>query len=130
MLGMAEVPVQNLVLYAVVATTPVALGWAVITVPKLVRRFRRRAPEPPSGPSIEQVSADLRRVHRVLAGFESGTPAVRRRGAREAYDALLVQACRAVGVDHRLHHLPEGMDRELERLRVEESLRSAGLAIP
>jgi hypothetical protein len=127
---MAEVPVQNLVLYAVVATAPVALCWVAISVPGLVRRIRRRTPVRPSGPSIEQVSADLRRVRRALAAFESGTPAIRRRGAREAYDALLVQACRAVGVEHRLHHLPEGMDRELERLRVEESLRSAGLAIP
>lgn len=127
---MAEVPVENLVLYAVVATTPVALCWAAITVPKLLRRIRRRTPVTSSGPSIQQVSADLRRVRKILAGYESGTPAIRRRGTREAYDALLVQACRAVGVEHRLHGLPEGMDRELERLRVEESLRSAGLAIP
>jgi hypothetical protein len=76
------------------------------------------------------VSADLRRVHRILAGFGSGTPAVRRLGTRQAYDALLAQACRAVEVEHRLDSLPEGMDRELERLRVEESLRSAGLVIP
>ncbi len=127
---MAEVPVQNLVLYAAVVTTPVVLCWAAIVVPKLVRRIRRRTPVTLYGPSIEQVSADLRRVHRVLAGFEAGTPAVRRRGARQAYDALLAQACQAVEVEHRLHLLPEGMDRELERLRVEESLRSAGLAIP
>ena len=122
---------QNLVLYAVVATTPVVLCWAAVVAPKLVRRLRRHpSATTPSGPSIEHLSADLRRVHRLLAGFESGTPAVRRQGTRQAYDALLVQACRAVGVDHRLGHLPEGMDRELERLRVEESLRSAGLAIP
>ncbi|HEX6343682.1 hypothetical protein [Umezawaea sp.] len=127
---MAEVPVENLVLYAAVVTTPVVLGWAVIAAPRLVRRLRRRSPAPPSGPSIEQVSADLRRVHRILAGYEAGTPVARRRGAREAYDALLVQACRAVEVEHRLDSLPEGVDRELERLRVEESLRAAGLAIP
>jgi hypothetical protein len=83
-----------------------------------------------TGPTIEQLSADLRRVHRLLAGFEPGTPAIRRRGAREAYDALLVQACAAVEVEHRLDGSPEGIDRELERLRVEESLRGAGLVIP
>jgi len=127
---MAEVPVHNLVLYAVVVSTPVVLGWIAITAPKVARKIKRRTPVVPGGPSIEQVSADLRRVHRTLVEFESGTPVVRRRGARQAYDALLMQACRAVEVDHRLGYLPEGMDRELERLRVEESLRSAGLAIP
>ena len=129
---MTELPVHNMVLYAVVASTPAVLAWVSVVAPKAVRRIklRRVPPTVPSGPSIEQVSADLRRVHRVLAQFESGTPAVRRRGARQAYDALLVQACRAVEVDHRLGYLPEGMDRELERLRVEESLRTAGLAIP
>lgn len=121
---------QNLVLYAVVATTPVVLGWAAVVAPKVVRRLRRRPPATPSGPSIEHLSADLRRVHRLLAGFEPGTPAVRRQGTRQAYDALLAQACRAVEVEHRLDSLPEGLDRELERLRVEESLRSAGLVIP
>ncbi|PRY40331.1 hypothetical protein [Umezawaea tangerina] len=129
---MAEVPVQNLVAYAALTATPAVLCWTAIVVPKVVRRLkrRRRVPVVPAGPSIEQVSADLRRVHRILAGYESGIPAVRRAGTRQAYDALLVQACRAVEVDHRLGYLPEGMDRELERLRVEESLRTAGLVIP
>jgi hypothetical protein len=127
---MAQVPVGNVVLYAAVMATPVALGWAAILVPKVVRRFRRREEVVASGPTIEQVSADLRRVHRILAAYESGTPAIRRRGARQAYDALLAQACQALEVEHRLDYLPEGMDRELERLRVEESLRGAGLMIP
>lgn len=122
---------QNLVAYAALTATPALLCWAAIVLPRVVRRFKRREPDVlPAGPSIEQVSADLRRVHRILAEFRSGTPAVRRTGTRQAYDALLVQACRAVEVDHRLNYLPEGVDRELERLRVEESLRSAGLAIP
>lgn len=126
---MAEVPVSTLVVYAALALAPTALCWAVIRIPRLVRRLRR--PEVvASGPTIEQVSADLRRVHRLLATFAPGTPAVRRHGARAAYDALLIQACAAVDVEHRLAELPEGIDREVERLRVEESLRGAGLVIP
>lgn len=126
---MAEAPVNTLVVYVALAVAPTALCWAAIRLPRLVRRLRRPQVVA-TGPSIEQVSADLRRVHRLLTGFEPGTSAIRRLGARAAYDALLVQACAAVEVEHRLAELPEGMDRELERLRVEESLRDAGLVIP
>ena len=48
----------------------------------------------------------------------------------EAYDVLLAQACAAVGVVNSLDDLPEGVDRDIERLRVEEALRQEGLAIP
>lgn len=129
----AGLPIANLLLYAVVAMTPVVVLWAIFNGPRLVgrlaRRIRRPAPVPP-GPPIERLVADLRRVHRVLTEFEPGTPVVRRRAARQAYDALLVQACEAVDVRHRFGQLPEGIDREIERLRVEEALRSAGLAVP
>jgi hypothetical protein len=125
-----------MIVYAVLAMTPTAACWAVLSGPRLVRRLVRRLAQrsrPPGradGPPIESLARDLRRVHSVLAGFPPGTPVVRRVGARQAYDALLVQACRAVAVPHQLDELPEGIDREIERLRVEESLRSAGLAIP
>jgi hypothetical protein len=69
-------------------------------------------------------------VHRLLVEYPAGTPAARRFGTRQAYDELLVQACRQVGVPHQLGELPEGMDREIERLRVEQSLRERGLAVP
>ncbi|WP_052684808.1 hypothetical protein [Lentzea aerocolonigenes] len=78
---------------------------------------------------IERIAADLRRVRRTLAGFEPGVSAVKKFAARQAYDALLVQACAALEVEHRLRSLPEGMDREIERLRVEETLRRLGLSI-
>jgi hypothetical protein len=123
----------NLLLYAAVAVTPVVVLWAIFNGPRLigrlVRRIRRPSPVPP-GPPIERLAADLRRVHRVLAEFEPGTPVVRRRAARQAYDDLLIQACEAVDVRHRFGQLPEGIEREIERLRVEEALRSAGLAVP
>lgn len=77
---------------------------------------------------IERIAADLRRVRRTLAGFEPGTSAVKKIAARQAYDALLVQACEALEVEHRLAVLPQGMDRDLERLRLEECLRERGLS--
>ncbi|MFD4640904.1 hypothetical protein ACFWN2_26590 [Lentzea sp. NPDC058436] len=78
---------------------------------------------------IEQIAADLRRVRRVRACFEPGVSAAKKIGARQAYDALLVQACTALGVEHRLRALPEGMDREIERFRVEECLRHQGMSL-
>jgi hypothetical protein len=78
---------------------------------------------------IERIAADLRRVRRTMAGFGPGDSAVKKFAARQAYDALLMQACAALEVEHRLRSLPEGMDREIERLRVEEALRRLGLSI-
>ncbi|OXM62335.1 hypothetical protein [Amycolatopsis vastitatis] len=123
--------VVNLIFFAVVCVAPTVLFWCALRVPKLVGRIRERRAKPqPEGPPIERVAADLRRVHRLLAGYPSGTPAARRFGTRQAYDELLTVACRQVGVPHRLGELPEGMDREIERLRVEQSLRERGLVVP
>ncbi|GAA4527337.1 hypothetical protein [Amycolatopsis samaneae] len=120
-----------LVLYAVVTVAPTVLFWCALRVPALLRWWRaRRRPPVPAGPPIERLAADLRRVHRELVRCPPGTSAARRIGTRRAYDALLGQACRQVEVPHRLDGLPEGIDRDLERLRIEESLRSCGLAVP
>jgi len=121
----------NLILFAVVCIAPTVLFWCALRVPALVGRLREKHLKPePQGPPIERVAADLRRVHRLLVDYPSGTPAARRFGTRQAYDELLTQACRQIGVPHRLGELPEGMDREIERLRVEQSLRERGLAVP
>ncbi|WP_370944096.1 hypothetical protein AB5J62_33995 [Amycolatopsis sp. cg5] len=117
----------NLALYAVVVVIPTAATWAVLKLPGLIekKRAKRGIPEP----SVERLAADLRRVHRLLADYGPGTPAARRISARQAYDALLIQACAAVHLDHCLDELPEGVDREIERLTVEEGLREAGLRL-
>lgn len=125
------VPIGNLVLLAVVVIAPSLLFWLLLRTPRTVDALgaylRRRRGPTPTAPPIERLAADLRRVHNALATFPPGTPNVRRRATREAYDALLVQACAAVEVPQRLDVLPDGMDREVERLRVEEALRAAGV---
>jgi hypothetical protein len=126
-------PVGTLLLFAVVVIAPTLLFWILLRVPKAVDAVgtylrRRRGPEPTT-PPIERLAADLRRVHRTLADFPPGTPNVRRVATREAYDSLLAQACAAVEVPHRLDALPDGMDRELERLRIEDALRAAGVRV-
>ncbi|HEV7980935.1 hypothetical protein [Amycolatopsis sp.] len=122
-------PVVNFLLYAVVVVAPTALALGALKVPGLVRKAKRPKPSP-EHPPIQELAADLRRVHRLLAQFAPGTPMARRTGTRQAYDALLTDACDAVEIPNRLGEIPEGMDREIERLRVEESLRTAGLSIP
>jgi hypothetical protein len=127
------VPVGNLVLLAVAVIAPSLLFWGLLRVPRMVDAagayLRRRRGPAPSCPPIERLAADLRRVRRILAEFPPGTPAIRRRATRQAYDALLVQACAAVDVPHRLDTLAEGVDREVERLRVEEALCAAGVRV-
>jgi hypothetical protein len=127
-------PIGNLLLVVVAVLAPTILFWLLVWTPRFVdglgaRLRARRGPEP-TGPPIEKLAADLRRVHHTIADCPAGTPAVRRRAARQAYDALLVQACAAIDVPHRLDILPDGMDREIERLRVEQALRTAGLSVP
>lgn len=133
MAGQDGIPLANLLLYAVIAIAPTAAGWAVLhasrPAKRVLARFRPPAPAP-AGPPIQRLAADLRRVHRILAETAPGTPAARRAGTRLAYDALLVQACAALGVEERLGTIPEGTGREIERLRIEEALRDQGLRIP
>ncbi|WP_370938892.1 hypothetical protein [Amycolatopsis sp. cg13] len=118
------------VLFAVVSVAPSALFWAALRLPAVCRWLRRRRAAPvPSEPPVEQVAADLRRVRRTLAQLPAGTPAARRIGTRQAYDALLVTACRELGVEHRLDGLREGADRDLERLRIEDSLSRKGFVL-
>lgn len=130
----ADSPLANLLLYVAVALTPSVACWAILHASRpagWIRRRLRRTPEPtPQCPPIQDLARNLRRVHRTLAEYEPGTSMVRRTSTRQAYDLLLIQACSAVGVEQRLDEVHEGIDRDIERLRIEESLRSAGLTIP
>jgi len=79
-------------------------------------------------PSIEQIAYDLRRLRRQrLTGptqhSEKWLAAVQR-----AYDDRLCLACRCLGLAEHLAQL-QGMDRDLERMRVEHELQAAGLAL-
>ena len=128
---MAGVAIANLLLYLVLTMVPAAACVLMLRGPDIYDWFRQRRRGPtPSGPPIQDVARNLRRVHRTLLDFQPGTPALRRLAARQAYDDLLRQACRALSIPHRLDDIPEGLDKDIERLRVEESLRQAGLRIP
>ncbi len=86
-------------------------------------------PPHPSGPPIEQVAADLRRIRTQISQAPAGTPVARRRGWLEAYDDVLATACHELGMEERLRGIPDGPERNLERERVERMLTRAGLRL-
>ncbi|MER7455746.1 hypothetical protein [Micromonospora sp. NPDC126480] len=77
---------------------------------------------------LEQLATDLRRLggQRVGAG---GRSAVWHGAVLQAYDERLRLACAALGITQHLDELT-GVDREIERVRVEGLLHRAGLILP
>jgi len=77
---------------------------------------------------IEEIARQLRRLDRQ----RRGGPTVESRrwldAVIRAYDDGLCRACRCVGVQEHLEPL-EGLDREIERVRVEGALQAAGVPL-
>lgn len=94
-----------------------------------VKERIRPRPEPPAGPPIERIARDARRLRAELRGLAPGAPMARRTAISQAYDDLLVDACRAVGVPDTLTALPPGTERDAERLHVEHELDLAGVRL-
>jgi hypothetical protein len=95
----------------------------------LGRRLGLVAPlvEQPSGPPLEELVATLRRLHPAVRSPRPETTTVRQRGIVAAYDGVLVAAAAALGVPTSLADVPDGLDHEAERLRIEDELQRAGL---
>ncbi|MFI6227552.1 hypothetical protein ACIBCR_09580 [Micromonospora echinospora] len=77
---------------------------------------------------LEQIAADLWRLRAYRLG-RGGRPIVWPLLLIKAYDDRLRLACRCLGVPEHLAEL-EGVDREIERVRVEGALHAAGLPLP
>lgn len=93
------------------------------------RRLRLLPPEPPQphGPPFEHLVDTLRRLAPHVRSPRPGVAATRQRGMVAAYDEALVNAAAALEVTTNLLELPEGLDYECERLRLEHELEAAGL---
>lgn len=91
-------------------------------------RHRKSGPVPDNRP-LEAVAADARRLRRMYALVPTGAPMVRRNGALLAYDYVLAEAARCLGVERELSALPLGPARDLERLRLEADLEACGLRL-
>lgn len=79
-------------------------------------------------PRIEQLAYDLRRLDRMRRNDLTAQSRVWLAAVLTAYDARLRLACRSLGVTEHLHEL-EGVDRELERLRIEAILEVRGMRL-
>jgi hypothetical protein len=80
----------------------------------------------PTGPPLEKIAAEIHRLN--FARRTAGTGTSRFVAATRAYDRRLGHACRALEIDEHLTEL-DGVDLELERLRVEGELLGAGFVL-
>lgn len=78
-----------------------------------------------SQPPIERIAADLRRLHRQRMSVAVRS-SVWQAAIEHAYDERLSLGCRALGMEEHLGELA-GLDREIERVRLEGLLQEAGL---
>jgi hypothetical protein len=99
--------------------------------PFVLRGWRRIRPvkEIASGPPLERIAADIRRIGANVEALPPRAPFVKRKGVILAYDDALGAACRALGIEDELAGLPFGPARDAVRLRVEAELVCAGLVI-
>jgi hypothetical protein len=87
-----------------------------------------RALKTQQGIPIEQLAADLRRL-RSLLGHDEHRSAAHQIGNRLAYDRLMIQICEMLDIEHELGGNSIGVERDIERFRVEAELERAGVVL-
>jgi hypothetical protein len=92
------------------------------------RRRTLRALRRMHGVPLERLAADLRRLREVLRADEHRS-AAQQLGNRLAYDQILVQACSMLEIEHELAEETSGMERDIERFRIEAELERAGVTV-
>jgi hypothetical protein len=128
----------GMVKLALTAVCPVLLIWLVLRLDRIgrgvVRLLRwcrvipkaRPEPPPPRVP-LEKIAADLCRLTTAIRDVPPEASRARKHGLLLAYDDVLAKAALALDVPEVLTELSLGMDRDLERMRVEGALRAVGL---
>jgi hypothetical protein len=102
-----------------------------------LRRLDRTINQPPAVdrltierrlPPVEQIAAELRRLDRQRRHGLSNESEKWSAAVASAYDAWLLAACRRLNISEHLSSLA-GIDRDIERVRVEGQLQTAGLIL-
>ena len=127
---MILVPVGVVLLYGLLAGRWDAAisNWRGSRRQKAERRRNLRAMRRQRGVPLEQVAANLRRLRGVLTVDEPRS-AVHQIGDSVAYDQVLIQASEMLQIEHDLAKRSAGMERNIERLRVEAELERAGVVL-
>ena len=126
--GVLAILMATAVMAVVFAT--MLYGGEMVALTVRVGRLLRLIPPPPPTPvgmPLERIAADLRRLRTEASHHPPGMPMAKYRGAVAAYDDALIDACRALGLWTELSTIPDGVERESERLRVEFELERAGI---
>lgn len=103
-------------------------GWRGRLRQALQRRRNLRALKQQTGVPLERLVADLRRLRRVIETDEHRS-AAHQLGNRLAYDRVLIDVCQMLGIEHDLDSDLSGLDRDIERFRVEADLERAGVVL-
>jgi hypothetical protein len=105
-----------------------------------IRRFRQpvarhlehrrnvRALKHPTGTPIERLGADLRRLRGQIQTSDHCS-ASHQVALRQAYDSVLKDTCAMLQLSHELDRPTLGLERDIERLRVEAMLEARGIVI-
>ena len=102
-------------------------NWRGLRREKAEWRRNLRAMRRQQGVPLEQVAANLRRLRGLLT-VDARRSAVHI-GNRVAYDQVLIQASEMLQIEHDLAKHSAGMERNIERLRVEAELERAGVVL-
>jgi|SRR6478735_9369027 hypothetical protein len=92
------------------------------------RRQDLRALRRQQGAPLERLVTDLRRL-RLAVSTDEHRSAAHQLGNRMAYDRVLMQICSMLDIEHELDTELTGLDREIERFRVEADLERAGVTL-
>jgi hypothetical protein len=83
----------------------------------------------PTGRPLEQIACDARRLSVWFRRCPRGQSFAKYEAHRRAYDDVLAEACRALGIEHLLGVLEPGTELDTERARIEWALECAGLEL-
>jgi hypothetical protein len=95
---------------------------------RLEHRANLRALKNQCGVPIERLGYDLRRLRVLVRGSEHCS-ATQQLALLQAYDQVLVETCVMLEVENDLDRPTAGMERDIERLRVEATLEACGIVL-
>ena len=92
------------------------------------RRRDLRSMRRQQGVPLERLTNDLRRL-RALVSSDEHQSAAHQLGHRLAYDRVLTDICAMLDLSHDLNDELAGLDRDIERIRIEADLERVGVVL-